>query len=155
MQFAAAVASFGMILRNSKYKGGLSYGAVLETASASRGEDRQGLRGEFLELVRAAQRLSGEPVSVVPIYQPPVVIGAPRVIVQPVAASRPRQPSVFGSLRLWWRDLQSEDALLIGIVAGVAASLLALAAGVWLIRWQTRHQLEPLPAKAIAREVGW
>jgi len=66
MQFAAAVASFGMLLRNSKYKGNLTYGAVLETAASSRGQDKHGLRAEFLELVGAAQRLAGEPVSQLP-----------------------------------------------------------------------------------------
>jgi Ca-activated chloride channel homolog len=70
LQFAAAVASFGMLLRNSNYKGEASYAAVLETASSNRGEDRHGRRGEFLELVRAAQRLSGERVSIIPAAWP-------------------------------------------------------------------------------------
>src|SRR5207247_370508 len=42
LQFAAAVASFGMLLRNSKFKGDVSYDAVLETATATRGEDKHG-----------------------------------------------------------------------------------------------------------------
>jgi len=62
LQFAAAVASFGMLLRNSKFKGDVSYAAVLETAAATRGEDKQGLRGEFLDLVKAAASLSGEKI---------------------------------------------------------------------------------------------
>jgi len=66
LQFAAAVASFGMLLRSSKYKGDASYAAVLETASATRGEDKHGLRREFLDLVRAAQRLSGEKAGIAP-----------------------------------------------------------------------------------------
>jgi Ca-activated chloride channel family protein len=70
LQFAAAVASFGMLLRNSSYKGDASYAAVLETASSTRGEDKHGRRGEFLELVRAAQRLSSERVSIVPAMWP-------------------------------------------------------------------------------------
>jgi Ca-activated chloride channel family protein len=70
LQFATAVASFGMLLRNSSHKGDASYAAVLETASACRGEDQRGRRGEFLELVRAAQRLSGEKLSIVPAGWP-------------------------------------------------------------------------------------
>lgn len=78
LQFAAAVASFGMLLRNSSYKGQASYAAVLETASSTRGQDRHGRRGEFLELVRAAQRLSGERVSMVPAAWPqPIRYRAP------------------------------------------------------------------------------
>src|SRR5205823_166028 len=66
LQFAAAVASFGMLLRNSKYRGDSSFAAVYETASAVRSSDQHGLRAEFLELVQAAQRLSGEQVGAVP-----------------------------------------------------------------------------------------
>ncbi len=57
-QFAAAVASFGMLLRDSKHRGDTSYAAVLETASAACGPDEHGYRAEFLELVRAAGRWS-------------------------------------------------------------------------------------------------
>ncbi|WP_254513297.1 vWA domain-containing protein [Anatilimnocola floriformis] len=57
-QFAAAVASFGMLLRDSKFKGNSNYGAVIEIASACTGEDKQGQRNEFLQMVTAAQALS-------------------------------------------------------------------------------------------------
>jgi hypothetical protein len=57
-QFAAAVAAFGMLLRESPYRGDANYDAVLEIASSSLGEDRYGYRGEFLELVDAARRLA-------------------------------------------------------------------------------------------------
>jgi Ca-activated chloride channel homolog len=57
-QFAAAVASFGMLLRDSKHRGDTSYAAVLETASAARGPDEHGYRAEFLGLVKAANRLT-------------------------------------------------------------------------------------------------
>jgi Ca-activated chloride channel homolog len=65
-QFATAVASFGMLLRNSNYKGDTSFAAVLETAGASQGEDKFGYRAEFIELVQAAQRISGQGESPVP-----------------------------------------------------------------------------------------
>jgi Ca-activated chloride channel family protein len=59
-QFAAAVASFGMLLRNSKYKGDATYASVLEIATPAATEDVSGYRREFLELVRKAAQLAGE-----------------------------------------------------------------------------------------------
>jgi len=56
-RFAAAVASFGMLLRDSQYKGNATYAAVLEIAQASAGVDESGYRGEFLELVPQAKTL--------------------------------------------------------------------------------------------------
>ncbi len=53
-KFAAAVAGFGMLLRDSPEKGNLTYPAVLELAEASKGSDRSGYRAEFIELVRKA-----------------------------------------------------------------------------------------------------
>ena len=57
-QFAASVASFGMLLKNSRHKGNATYASVLETAIAARGADRRGLRNEFLQMVTAAQGLA-------------------------------------------------------------------------------------------------
>jgi Ca-activated chloride channel family protein len=59
-QFAAAVASFGMLLRDSKHRGETSFAAVLETAEAARGTDPHGYRAEFLDLVQSAARLSAD-----------------------------------------------------------------------------------------------
>jgi Ca-activated chloride channel family protein len=56
-QFAAAVASFGMLLRNSEYKGNATFDSVLEMAQSALGEDPHGYRGEFLELIRGAKNL--------------------------------------------------------------------------------------------------
>ena len=58
-QFAAAVASFGMLLRDSKYKGNATYASVLEIATAAAQNDENGYREEFLELVRKAAELAG------------------------------------------------------------------------------------------------
>jgi Ca-activated chloride channel family protein len=55
LQFAAAVAAFGMILRDSAHKGTATLGSVLELAEQAKGEDKQGRRAEFLKLVRLAQ----------------------------------------------------------------------------------------------------
>lgn len=58
-QFAAAVASFGMLLRDSQHKGTATYDAVLEIAESARGPDVHGYRMELLEMVRRAQSLTG------------------------------------------------------------------------------------------------
>ena len=56
-KFAAAVAEFGMILRDSEHKGNGTLGAVLEWAREGKGADANGYRAGFIELVRKAQSL--------------------------------------------------------------------------------------------------
>lgn len=55
--FATAVASFGMLLRNSPHQGSSSFGLVLELAESSRGADQGGYHSEFISLVRRAREL--------------------------------------------------------------------------------------------------
>jgi Domain of unknown function (DUF3520)/von Willebrand factor len=57
LKFAAAVAEFGMILRDSEYKGSGSLEQVLEWAQQGKGPDVNGSRADFIELVRKAQAL--------------------------------------------------------------------------------------------------
>jgi Ca-activated chloride channel family protein len=57
-RFAAAAASFGMLLRNSKFSGGMTYAGVLEEAQGCLGKDPGGHRKQFLELVKIAKDLS-------------------------------------------------------------------------------------------------
>jgi Domain of unknown function (DUF3520)/von Willebrand factor len=57
LKFAAAVAEFGMILRDSEYKGNGSLQHVLEWAQQGKGADVNGYRADFIELVRKAQAL--------------------------------------------------------------------------------------------------
>lgn len=59
-RFAAAVASFGMLLRESEYKGNTTYDAVQEIAQESVGSDEFGYRSEFLGLVQKAKELVGQ-----------------------------------------------------------------------------------------------
>ncbi len=59
-QFAAAVAGFGLMLRDSQYKGDLTYGAVAELAQPAIGEDKHGLRAEFVQMVKKAKELRQE-----------------------------------------------------------------------------------------------
>ncbi len=58
LKFAAAVAEFGMILRDSEYKGNGTLENVLQWAVEGKGSDREGHRADFIELVRKAQALS-------------------------------------------------------------------------------------------------
>ena len=53
-QFAAAVAGFGMLLRDSQFKGIATYAAVTEWAQPAVGRDEFGYRAEFLQLVSLA-----------------------------------------------------------------------------------------------------
>jgi Ca-activated chloride channel family protein len=57
LKFAAAVAEFGMILRDSQYKGKGTLGAVIEWAQEGRGPDTAGYRAGFIEMARKAQTL--------------------------------------------------------------------------------------------------
>jgi Ca-activated chloride channel family protein len=57
-RFAAAVASFGMLLRESPHRGTATYADVIERANGALGDDRNGYRREFIKLVERAQRLS-------------------------------------------------------------------------------------------------
>ncbi|MGE0609161.1 MAG: von Willebrand factor type A domain-containing protein [Pirellulales bacterium] len=59
-QFAAAVASYAMILRGSRFRGETSLDAVLEIAQGGLGEDKHGYRASFLQLVRNTKELAGE-----------------------------------------------------------------------------------------------
>src|SRR5262249_53224127 len=54
---AAAVASFGMILRDSPYKGSATLDSTLVIAKDSKGADRNGYRREFIQLVERARRV--------------------------------------------------------------------------------------------------
>ena len=56
--FAASVAAFGMVLRDSKYCGAADLAAVLRWARNSVGRDHEGYRGEFVRMVEEAQRLA-------------------------------------------------------------------------------------------------
>ncbi|PKL38608.1 MAG: hypothetical protein CVV44_10820 [Spirochaetae bacterium HGW-Spirochaetae-1] len=56
-RFSAAVAGFGMVLRDSQFKKDLSLDDVLALAKSSRGKDSEGYRNEFIELVRTCALL--------------------------------------------------------------------------------------------------
>ena len=56
-KFSAAVATFGMVLRDSQYKGNASFDEVLKLANQSQGEDLEGYRAEFIRLVERSKSL--------------------------------------------------------------------------------------------------
>ncbi len=56
--FSAAVAQFGLLLRDSAYKGSTNWRSVLSLAHAGKGQDLHGYREELIELVKAAQSLA-------------------------------------------------------------------------------------------------
>lgn len=58
-RFAAAVAQFGMLLLDSKFKGNADFDQVYDLAKSARGTDKEGYRLEFLELVKAAAEIKG------------------------------------------------------------------------------------------------
>jgi Ca-activated chloride channel homolog len=57
LRFAAAVAAFGLLLRESEYRGQASWPLVLELARSTRTDDADGYRGEFLKLASRAAEL--------------------------------------------------------------------------------------------------
>ena len=57
-RFAAAVAGFGMLLRDSEHKGDLTYSDVSVLARAAKGEDTEGYRQEFIRLVESCNLMA-------------------------------------------------------------------------------------------------
>lgn len=55
--FASSVVEFGLLLRNSKFKGTASYSQLLTRAQESLGDDEYGYRDEFTKLVKMAELL--------------------------------------------------------------------------------------------------
>ena len=58
LKFAAAVAGFGMLLRDSMYKGTITFDGVLEIAGLVSAGDESGYRTEFTGLVRKARDIT-------------------------------------------------------------------------------------------------
>ncbi len=62
LQWASAVAEFGLLLRDSQYKAGATMNNVLQRARQARGQDRWGYRAEFIRLVEKAGSLYTPPI---------------------------------------------------------------------------------------------
>ncbi|MEX2335827.1 MAG: von Willebrand factor type A domain-containing protein [Fulvivirga sp.] len=57
-RWSAAVAGFGMLLRDSKFKGDFTYDDVVQLAQSAKGEDPEGYRIEFINLVKSGLLLA-------------------------------------------------------------------------------------------------
>jgi Ca-activated chloride channel family protein len=54
-RFSAAVAGFGMLLRESEFKGTMDFEKVLMLAKGAKGQDEDGYRAEFIRLVQLSE----------------------------------------------------------------------------------------------------
>ena len=59
-RFSAAVAGFGMLLRDSNYKGNATYNNIEALAQGAKGPDLNGYRNEFLRLIELAKAFSDD-----------------------------------------------------------------------------------------------
>ena len=55
IRFAAAISEFGMILRNSEFKGSSTLDNAISLASGSRGEDEDGYRAELIRMMKTVK----------------------------------------------------------------------------------------------------
>jgi Ca-activated chloride channel family protein len=111
-QFASAVAAFGMLPRNSPFRGDADYDTVKEIARAASTVDRHGYRSEFLEMVDAARKLTtGE--------EPKVSFLATQ------------QPEIIGGLEV--HSKVATNLPLVGIILLAVVWLVAVAAGLGLV----------------------
>jgi Ca-activated chloride channel family protein len=58
LKFSSAVAMFGMLLRDSEFKGDSDYQTVIDLADDARGYDKEGYKAEFVRLVRTCSNLA-------------------------------------------------------------------------------------------------
>lgn len=56
-RFAVAVAAYGMLLRDSKYRGDINYNTILKIAEDAKGKDEFGYRNELIEMIKTAKQL--------------------------------------------------------------------------------------------------
>lgn len=58
LKFAASVAEFGMILRNSEFKGNATLEGAARLAKEGKGEDEDGYRSEFIRLIKTVKDMN-------------------------------------------------------------------------------------------------
>jgi len=54
-RWSAAVAGFGMILRESEFKGDAKFDMILDLAKGAKGKDEEGYRSEFIGMIRSGE----------------------------------------------------------------------------------------------------
>jgi Ca-activated chloride channel family protein len=57
LKFSASVIEFGMLLRESNYKGNSNFKGIIKLAKEAKGKDEEGYRAEFIRLVETAELL--------------------------------------------------------------------------------------------------
>ena len=57
-RFSASVAGFGMILRNSEFKGNSEYTKVIKWAESAKSKDKNGYRAEYIRLIESTRLIS-------------------------------------------------------------------------------------------------
>ncbi|WP_196893571.1 vWA domain-containing protein [Aureivirga marina] len=57
-KFSAAIAEFGMLLKDSKFKKNATWKSALKLAKQGKGDDKEGYRSEFIKLIEIAESLS-------------------------------------------------------------------------------------------------
>ncbi|MEL6557979.1 MAG: von Willebrand factor type A domain-containing protein [Bacteroidota bacterium] len=57
-RWSAAVAAYGMLLRDSDYSGDISHEEIITLAQSARGEDNEGYRAEFIRLAQSSKLLA-------------------------------------------------------------------------------------------------
>lgn len=62
-QFSAAVAEFGLLLRDSPLKGNSSFAQAIKRAKAAKGLDENGYRQEFIQLIQAAKSMATKEIA--------------------------------------------------------------------------------------------
>ncbi|WP_316810369.1 vWA domain-containing protein [Pedobacter heparinus] len=62
-RFAAAVAEFGMLLRQSDFKQGASFEQLIGIAENAKGKDKEGYRSEFIKLAKSTRLMAGDLLS--------------------------------------------------------------------------------------------
>ncbi len=62
-RFAASVAEWGLLMRESEFKDKASFDQVLDIARKAKGEDREGYRSEFLRLVETSRSLKTKTIN--------------------------------------------------------------------------------------------
>lgn len=59
LKFASSVAQFGLLMRNSRFKGSANFDNLMNLANSAKGNDLKGYRSDFVDLARKASRLKG------------------------------------------------------------------------------------------------
>jgi len=58
IRFAAAVAEYGLLLRNSQFKQNANFNQVIALAKGAKGKDEQGYRAEFIRLAESTRDMA-------------------------------------------------------------------------------------------------